>query len=172
MRAAAHPARQLGDPTLALAAHRLVVDAFTLDHSSPDGKTSFNILTRPIGGWRHPRARPAPSHSPNSLDLHLLGLLVRLGGHRRALVVLKDLHWADPSTRDLIAFLGRNLRDAAVTMMLTYRSDELHRRHPLHGVLADLRRDPDVESIVLRGLARADLRQFAQGIVVVRPKLP
>jgi predicted ATPase len=51
----------------------------------------------------------------------------------------------------------RNLREAAVAIMLTYRSDELHRRHPLHGLLADVRHDPDLEAIALHGLGRADL---------------
>jgi predicted ATPase len=67
------------------------------------------------------------------------------------------MHWADPSTRDLVAFLGRNLREAAVTLMLTYRSDELHRRHPLRTLLTDLERDPQVERIVLPGLTRPEL---------------
>jgi DNA-binding CsgD family transcriptional regulator len=93
----------------------------------------------------------------SALFEHLLGLLVRLGERRPALVVFEDLHWADPSTRDLVAFLARNLREAAVAIVLTYRSDELHRRHPLHGLLADVRRDPDLEAIALPGLGRADL---------------
>ncbi len=97
------------------------------------------------------------SRGGSALFEHLLGLLVRLGEHRPALVVFEDLHWADPSTRDLVAFLARNLREAAVAIVLTYRSDELHRRHPLHGLLADVRRDPDLEAIALPGLGRADL---------------
>jgi predicted ATPase len=81
------------------------------------------------------------SRGGSALFEHLLGLLVRLGEHRPALMVFEDLHRAEPSTRDLVAFLVRNLREAAVAIMLTYRSDELHRRHPLHGLLADVRRD-------------------------------
>jgi hypothetical protein len=45
--------------------------------------------------------------------------------------VLEDLHWADASTRDLVAFLARMLRAAHIALVLTYRGDELHRRHPL-----------------------------------------
>jgi predicted ATPase len=67
------------------------------------------------------------------------------------------MHWADPSTRDLVAFLGRNLRGAAVAMMLTYRTDELHRRHPLRSLLTDLERDPHIERIGLAGLSRSEL---------------
>jgi predicted ATPase len=50
---------------------------------------------------------------------------------------VEDLHWADQSTRDLVGFLVRNLR-AGVALVLTYRSDELHRRHALRPFLAKL----------------------------------
>jgi tetratricopeptide (TPR) repeat protein len=102
--------------------------------------------------------------SDGALFEHLLGLFVRLGERQPVLVVFEDLQWADPSTRDLVAFLGRNLREASVTMLLTYRSDELYRRHPLHGLLADLRRDPDVEVIALNGLGPADLAALVSEI--------
>jgi tetratricopeptide (TPR) repeat protein len=101
------------------------------------------------------------SRGGGALFEHLLGLLVRLGERQPALMVLEDLHWADLSTRDLVAFLARNLREAAVAIVLTYRSDELHRRHPLHGLLADVRRDPDLEAIALPGLGRADVAALA-----------
>ena len=52
----------------------------------------------------------------------LLGLIGRLGARQPTLIVFEDLHWADASTRDLLAFLGRNLRDVSVALMLTYRS--------------------------------------------------
>jgi DNA-binding CsgD family transcriptional regulator len=87
----------------------------------------------------------------------LLGVLGRLGDRQPMLLVFEDLHWADASTRDLVAFLARNLRDLPVGLVLTYRGDELHRRHPLVPVLADLQRDPQVERITLTGLGRSDL---------------
>ena len=57
----------------------------------------------------------------------------RLGAEVPLLFVIEDLHWADRSTRDLIVFLARNLRDTQVMLVGTYRSDDLHRRHPLRG---------------------------------------
>ena len=88
---------------------------------------------------------------------HVLGFLTRLSRRQPVLLVFEDLHWADASTRDLVAFLGRNLRDASVVLLLTYRADDLHRRHPLRPVVADLERDPRVERIPLSGLARDEL---------------
>jgi len=99
----------------------------------------------------------APAVGAGPLFEHLLGFLVRLGAYQLTLLVFEDMHWADPSTRDLVAFLGRNLRRAAVALMLSYRTDELHRRHPLRSLLTDLERDPHVERIALAGLNRSEL---------------
>ncbi len=87
----------------------------------------------------------------------LLGFLTRVGQRQPLLIVFEDLHWADASTRDLVAFLARNLRDASVAFVLTYRGDELHRRHPLRPLIADLERSPLVEHVELAGLDRAEL---------------
>ena len=88
---------------------------------------------------------------------HLLVLLARVGARQPTLIVFEDMHWADASTRDLVAFLARNVRDAPVAVVLTYRADELHRGHPWWPVLADLHRDPNVERIELSGLSRSEL---------------
>jgi predicted ATPase len=61
----------------------------------------------------------------------VLGLLGRLSAVRPVIFVIEDLHWADPSTLDLAAFLVRALRAVPVLLVITYRSDELHRRHPV-----------------------------------------
>jgi DNA-binding CsgD family transcriptional regulator/tetratricopeptide (TPR) repeat protein len=97
------------------------------------------------------------AQSSGPLFEHLLGFLTRLSRRQPVLLVFEDLHWADASTRDLVAFLGRNLRDAAAVLLLTYRADDLHRRHPLRPVIADLERDPRVERIALPGLDRDEL---------------
>jgi DNA-binding CsgD family transcriptional regulator/tetratricopeptide (TPR) repeat protein len=101
-----------------------------------------------------------PGRGSGPLFEHLLGFLTRLGLRHPLLLVFEDLHWADASTRDLIAFLGRNLQGTAVTFVLTYRADEMHRRHPLRPVIAQLERDPDVDRIELSGLERAEFGQL------------
>jgi hypothetical protein len=71
----------------------------------------------------------------------LLALLDRLGAQQPPIVlVLEDLHWADASTRDFLTFLVRSARTEPLCLVATYRSDELHRRHPLRPVLAELER--------------------------------
>jgi DNA-binding CsgD family transcriptional regulator len=82
----------------------------------------------------------------------VLGLLQRLSDRQPVLLLIEDLHWADQSTLDLIAFLARSLREARVLLVVTYRSDELHRRHPLRPLLTGWER--------VRSIVRIELRRF------------
>jgi DNA-binding CsgD family transcriptional regulator/tetratricopeptide (TPR) repeat protein/KaiC/GvpD/RAD55 family RecA-like ATPase len=90
----------------------------------------------------------------------ILTLLERLAERRPVVLLIEDIHWADRSSRDLIAFLSRNLRAAPVFMVMTYRSDELHRTHPLRPVLAELGR--------VDGVVRIDLPRFTQAEVAAQ----
>ena len=75
--------------------------------------------------------------------------LARAGEQAPVLLVLEDLHWADQSTRDLLSFLLARLRDERLLVVGSLRSDDLHRRHPLRPLLAELVRLPGVERLDL-----------------------
>jgi DNA-binding CsgD family transcriptional regulator len=87
----------------------------------------------------------------------VLGLLHRLGATRPVLFAIEDLHWADQSTLDLTAFLVRSLRETRVLLLATYRSDELHRRHPLRPLLTGWERMRSVEHIELHRFDRDEV---------------
>jgi len=87
-------------------------------------------------------------------------LLVHLAGSLPLLVVLEDLHWADRSTRDLLAFLVRTLRVGRVVLIFSWRSDDLHRRHPLQSFLAELIRQPNTHLVELPPLNRSELAGY------------
>jgi predicted ATPase/DNA-binding CsgD family transcriptional regulator len=87
----------------------------------------------------------------------ILALLDRLGSEAPLVLALEDLHWADPSTRAFIAFVAHSLCRERVLVVATYRLDELHRRHPLRPLLAELERDPAVRRITLAPLSRDEL---------------
>ena len=97
----------------------------------------------------------------------VLSVLDELAADTPALVVLEDLHWADRSSRDLLVFLLSRLSRQRLVLVTSYRTDDLHRRHPLRPVLAELVRLPAVERVELRPLdpdtTLALVRRLADG---------
>jgi predicted ATPase/DNA-binding CsgD family transcriptional regulator len=88
-----------------------------------------------------------------------------LGGQPLVLVI-EDAHWADRSSRDLLTFLIGNQRAIRGLMIIvTFRSDELHRTHPLRPMLAALNRIDWVERVELPRLTRDDTAEMAAGIL-------
>ena len=76
----------------------------------------------------------------------LLGLFARLAP---LVLVVEDLQWADRSTRDLLTYLERNLGQAQVMLIGSYRTDELPPNHPLLRLVAVLRRSRRVDLLTL-----------------------
>ena len=94
----------------------------------------------------------------------MFGVLHRLAEERPLVLVLEDLHWADASTRDLLRFLVRNSRTERILVIATYRSDELHRRHPLRPLLTELQRLESVEVIELAAFGVEEVAAQLAGI--------
>ncbi|MFI6489687.1 AAA family ATPase [Streptomyces sp. NPDC050564] len=96
-------------------------------------------------------------------------LLERVAADRTVVVVLEDLHWADASTRHLLAYLFRTLRSGRLVVIATYRSDDIHRRHPLRPLLAELDRLRTVTRIELGRFSRAEVGRQIAGILAHEP---
>ena len=115
-------------------------------------------------------AEPAADGIQLSQLLELvLGLLGRLSARRPLLLVLEDLHWADQSTRELVAFLVRSLRGVRVVLLATYRSDELSRRHPLRPLIASWERLRTVQHVELRRFDHAEVAAQLAAILAAEP---
>jgi ATP/maltotriose-dependent transcriptional regulator MalT len=87
-------------------------------------------------------------------------LLERLADEQPLLVVIEDLHWSDRSTRELLGYLYRSLQRSRLLVLATYRTDDIHRRHPLRPFLAELDR--------LRSVRRIELSRFTQAEVTAQ----
>jgi tetratricopeptide (TPR) repeat protein len=81
---------------------------------------------------------------------------------RPLVLVLDDLHWADKPSLLLLQFLAREMRDAHVLVLGTYRDVALGRQHPLAEALGELARQPVCHRVALRGLAEADVARFIE----------
>jgi DNA-binding CsgD family transcriptional regulator len=128
------------------------------------GRAVLARLLPDTGTVEQDNREPSGPGAQGQLFEVLLALLVRLGTTTPTLLVLEDLHWADASTRDLLLFLARKLRHGRILVVGTYRTDDLHRRHPLRRALAELERSETVERLELQGFDRAELSEQLRGI--------
>ena len=97
-----------------------------------------------LGGAPDGRARP----------LEDLGLVVgELAAESPLMIVLEDMHWADRSTQDFAVSLSRTMQ-RAVCLVLTFRTDELTRRHPFRRALVEIGRSVGARRIDLPPLDR------------------
>ncbi|MFL5829510.1 MAG: AAA family ATPase [Solirubrobacteraceae bacterium] len=95
----------------------------------------------------------------------LLELLDCLSETQPVALILEDLHWADRSTRTFVTFLSRSLRQERIMVLLTYRTDELYRRHPLRPLLAELERLERARRIDLDPFDRRELTEALTDIL-------
>src|SRR6478735_3082277 len=87
-------------------------------------------------------------------------LLADLAADNPVCLILEDLHWADRPSRELVLYLVNRLRDERVAVLLTYRSDDVHRRHPLQPFLAEVTRHPLVHRLFLDPLPPAAIESL------------
>jgi DNA-binding NarL/FixJ family response regulator len=96
-------------------------------------------------------------------------LLERLSAEAPLVAVVEDVHWADVPTLDLLRSLLRTLRSGRVLMVLSYRTDDVGRGHPLQPVLVELDRAREVRRIDVR---RLSAEQVIEQVQRIRGELP
>src|SRR5881394_3010486 len=94
----------------------------------------------------------------------ILMLLRDAASQRALLLILEDLQWADPSTRELLDYATRRLRSTNVLIAATYRTDEMHRKHALLPTIQGWRRSGQVELVELNPLTA---RQVADMVCAI-----
>jgi len=90
--------------------------------------------------------------------------LTRMSATAPVLLIVEDIHWADQSTRDLLRFLFARGFTSPVALLTTYRSDDLHRKHPLRAALAEWVRLPSVSRLQLRPLSEHESRELVRAL--------
>ncbi|GAA0580928.1 AAA family ATPase [Kribbella sandramycini] len=95
----------------------------------------------------------------------VLGAFTALSASEPLVVIVEDAHWADDSTRDLIGFLITRLTSQRLALIVSYRSDDLHRRHPLRRPIAEWSRNPRVRRVNVLPLDAAESRSLLDSLV-------
>ena len=87
--------------------------------------------------------------------------LLRSAAERRAFVVMiEDLHWADQASLDLLQYLAAKLGETRLTLIVTYRVDELQSLHPVADAVGKLLRAPSVRGVTLGPLSVGETSAF------------
>ena len=110
-----------------------------------------------------------PGEAQRRLFDAFLELIARLGEREPVILWIEDIHWADRSTRSFLRFLSASLSQERVMVVATYRSDELHRRHPLRPLLAELERAPCAQRIELQPFDRDEVAEQLADILGAPP---
>ncbi|WP_194818246.1 helix-turn-helix transcriptional regulator [Nocardia sp. XZ_19_385] len=114
--------------------------------------------------------RPADTDSDRiRLFGELLTLLEQLAAQRSLVLILEDLHWADDSSRELLAFLAANLAEPQVLIVGTYRPSG---SAALRRLVAELRRNPAVQVIAPEPLTKHEVGRQLAALLGREPEPP
>jgi predicted ATPase len=99
--------------------------------------------------------------SQERLKRELCAFLQDVSRLRPLVLFLDDVHWADPSSADLLAYLGSSCARLPLLVVLTYRpSDLLRSQHPFRPVQLDLQARGVCREIALPYLSRDDIDRY------------
>lgn len=98
-----------------------------------------------------------------------MAFIATFAAHTPTLLLLDDLHWADPASLDLLRFLARSLTRLPLLLVATYRADELTRHHALYQLLPTLVRESSATRFDLRPFEFDDLRALIPRRGLSRP---
>ncbi len=133
------------------------VEAFSsLDDPERDEVASRFPALAPLLPWKS--ADESNEVDRTELFSSVVAGLDQLATERPILLVVEDVHWADGSTRHLIRYVLAHTFSQPVHVVVSYRADDLHRRHPLRQAVAEWVRLPGVRRIELSPLPDADVR--------------
>lgn len=132
------------------------------------GMTAFSPQREIAGEGTTGRSSEDDGAVRGTLFEALHAALEMLAADRPVLLIIEDVHWADRSTRDLLTYLYIRGFTTSVSVVASYRADDLHRRHPLRPTLAEWGRMPSLARMHLSPLADADVRALVRA---VRPEL-
>ena len=85
-----------------------------------------------------------------------------LSGAGPTLLVVDNLHWADPPTLLLLRHVLRSTNDERLGVIAMYSDTEVPPNHPVRSMLADFRATLPVETVHLRGLSPTAVAALAR----------
>jgi predicted ATPase len=124
---------------------------------------AWYLQVAPLSAEGPAPARPGQEAQPASqerLKREFSAFLQELSRLRPVVLFLDDLHWADASTADLLAYLGARCAAWRLLGVLTYRPSELLAGHPFRPALLDLQGRGLCREVALNFLGRPDVERY------------
>ena len=118
---------------------------------------------------RDPPELEAPDLVGRRVLESLLGVLERIADGGVLLLILEDLHQADPATRKLIEALQYVGRSLPVCLVVTYQPEEVHRRHAMQTLATKLHADPETTQVELGPLEAAHIEALTAEVLGEQP---
>lgn len=109
---------------------------------------------------------PDPSHARFQLFDAITDFLREIAERRPLVVILEDLHWADPPSLMLLQYLAREIANAPILVVATYRTagDET-----LAGSVAELARHRHCVQLAIGGLDDDEVRTCVERVLGTAP---
>ena len=108
--------------------------------------------------------KPTPLERPDSAQFrffHSVAIVLKEAAKKNGLlIILHDLHWVDKSSAALLGYILGELGKAPLLLVLSYRDRQVRDSHPLRRAVAELARVPRHETIELKGLTEAEVREL------------
>jgi DNA-binding CsgD family transcriptional regulator len=98
-----------------------------------------------------------------------LRVVDRLSRDTPLALLFDDLHWADRSTLELLAYIADDLSALPILVVGGYQPGLVAEREPLAGFLAHLRRTLGPDELILRSLDDGELADLAASLLGSRP---
>jgi len=113
-----------------------------------------------LGIDRAPPRLIAPDQLGRRVVESVLGTLERMASDGVVLLVLEDIHFADPATLGLVSALQTVGRALRVCLVVSYQPDALYRRHPVRRLADGLGDDPEVVRMELASLSARQVERL------------
>lgn len=153
-----------------------LVDSFVPSEALLARAESF---AAPQEGWvRKLKARLARAEvavlEQNRLFTQLTDLLQRLAIQRPLLLLLDDLHWADPSSLQLLFHLGRTITSSRIMILGAYRPEDVTsgadgKPHPFLTLLNEFKRSFGNIEVGLDQMIESEGRRFVDALLDSQP---
>ncbi|MFB7893386.1 AAA family ATPase [Microbacterium sp. NPDC056044] len=131
--------------------------------ASPGAVRTLEVLVPELADSGASPAREPLEPSSDIVADTVETIVERLSERFHVVVVVEDLHWADPLTASFATLLALTRRGRHLTVVLTYRSDEVVGRTSMSGVVA-LEARRDIEHLELARLSGAEVGSQVEAI--------